>query len=519
MNWKEYKKKYNPDIIDETKFILGLDIGNSTSSISYFDFNRALPDLIDISGGYGKASIPTVVQYINDTGEWVFGEYAVLNRGLADEITFDNLIDNIGKKMYYDVGDRSVSHAYILSLFLKEIIGNIKNINPNADLVGIVASVPSYMNEDAKDEFFSAFKMAGYEKSLIKFISDRECLLQNYCFNKDIKDENILIIDFGDRSIRGGIYKTEKIENKINVNSISSVFDHNMSMNKIYEQVVNLFTNYYKEETKTNIINEQTKNQIESFAYQHKDLLFQNINNKKFKLYFNFAYPPFQKTINEEDVKSLVEPFKEILNSFLLNVFEKTMKIKEKMEHKDINTVLCSGGGFEMVWIRSVLEEYFPQSNIIISKNTKSTISQGACICASSILGVINDNNISVNDSHQLDFDIGLKINKINKFIPLIEKNSFWWQTHIGKKFIVNSSTENPFKIELFKRNEQGEIIHFYNIELTDMPVRPKGTTQIFINIDFESYDKIVLSIEDYGFGTLFPKSDYYKEFVINYEL
>lgn len=518
MNWKDFIKEYDKSKPDESKFIVGIDIGNSTSSISYFDYNSMEPEIIDISGGYGKSSIPTAVQYIKDTKEWVFGEYAVLNKGLADEVTFENLIDDLGKKIYYEIDDKPISLIYILSLYIKEIIGNIKNLNPNAEVAGIAASVPSYITEEAKNELLSAFKMAGYEKVLIDFISDRQCLLQKYCYKNNNFSQKVLIVDFGSREIRSGIYKLHKNDSGISAESISSLFDSSISVNKVEERLNALFTQYYCEHTGEKSLSNQIKSQISSFVYQHKDLFFQKTGNKIFNLYFNFVYPPFQKRVDKNDVEGLFEPFKDNIKTFFKNVFSKTLEPQNEMSYDDIDTVICCGGGFEMLWIRKILSIIFPNSNIQIYKNSKGVISDGACIFAASKLGVLSEDSIIIEDKHQLSEDIGLKVRDFEKekFIPIIEKNSFWWQKHSEKIFIINKDTNEDIIFKIFKRNENGDIFSVGEILLDNMPKRPKGTTQINVYMNYKTYDQLNIVVKDCGFGELFPKTDYQRTFLIN---
>ena len=101
-------------MINENKFIIGIDLGNLTSTISYFDFNQMDIEVVDISGGYGKVSVPTVVSYNIDTEDWIFGEYAILSKGFGNELIIENIIDNLGKGLTYTVNDKSISLTLVL---------------------------------------------------------------------------------------------------------------------------------------------------------------------------------------------------------------------------------------------------------------------------------------------------------------------------------------------------------------------------------------------------------------------
>ena len=189
MYWKRYKSLPAAEKLNETYYIIGLDIGAESSAIAFYNLHENTPEPIDLSGGYGKPSIPTVMQYIAETKEWVFGEYAILNQGAGTEITLQALTRRLGHFDYLDIDGKSVSAASILGLFIKEILASVRNINPRAEIVGIVAAVPAYLNEQAHEELKRAFKQAGYEKELIALVPDRECIFTHHYRNAPPKDE------------------------------------------------------------------------------------------------------------------------------------------------------------------------------------------------------------------------------------------------------------------------------------------------------------------------------------------
>ncbi len=508
---KYFKHKYELHDLDESKFIIGIDMGNSTSSLSYFDVSRQEPELIDISGGYGKASVPTVIQYIEETKEWVFGEYAIMNKGFAGDMTFDKLVHNLGKMMYYEVSGKAVNLSYILSLYIKELVSNIKNLNPNSEIIGIVVAVPSYMSEEAKSEMLLAFKLAELDKKIIDFVTDRHCIFSHYFYKEPVKNEKVLLLDFGGRGIRGGIYKITDEEAQVTVNSVSSLFDETIGTEIVESEVNRLFKEYYIEKTNNQMITPPIKSQIESFAYQHKDFLFQKQYEKAMKLYFNFAYPPFQKSVGKEEIETLILPFRKKMERFLINIFSKTSSPNEKILPSDINTIICTGGGFEMLWVRTLVQNAFPLSKIKVYKNSKAAVSMGASIVCAERLSVISKKPLHIIDKHQLTSDIGIKVRDgaKEKFIAIIERNSFWWQNHPSKSFILNEKTDVPVTLEIFRRDEEGDLFLLDEIRLDGLPLRPKGTTKVSLSLEFESYDQLKLTVKDMGFGEIFPKSDF----------
>ena len=514
MNWKKFKTAYKDSgQIDESHFILGIDLGNDTSVISYFNASLAQPEVLDISGGYGKPSVPTVMQYIAETKEWVFGEYAVLN--VSKHAMLTSLVERLGKKEYVDIENRSVPVTNVLSQYIKELVGNIKNINPKGEIVGIIVSVPSYVSQEAKEELLLAFHNAGYEKELIDLIPDRECIFSRYYFDNQAKEENILLLDFGSRQLRGGLYAATPGDMGVSIKTLSSLFDDNTGTKRVNDAVVKMFKEYYCNQLNIHedTLNSATMVQLNAFVYQHKDLLFQkNIATKPVRMYFNFAYPPFQRTVTKNEIDSVIAPFHSNMEVFLRQVLEKNVYSEQKPQ--DVNVVICTGGGFEMLWARKLIENYFPNSRVVFYKNSKTAIAEGATIIAASELNVVKGHNLQIEDRNQLDMDIGVYILSGGKkrFLPIIEKNSFWWQNPSPKIFIIKEETNKPLGI--YKREGEGGLNLLEEI-MPALPSRPKGTTKLKLEMRFESYHHLAVTIADMGFGELFPKSAYKETFVI----
>ena len=512
MAWRKFKEHFQTHAMDETHFVLGVDIGSATSGIAYFDALRRAPELIDMSGGYGKPSMPTVLQYAPDTREWIFGEYAVLNRGVGKEQTFANLPERLGRNEYIEVNGRPTAVSALLGMYCKELVGTCKSLNPKAEIAGLVAAVPSYASEDAKADFLAAFQAAGFEKDVIALVPDRECIFQYHFATENAEPGLTLLLDFGSRELRGGIYNAAYDEaGGLTLDCVSSLFDKTLGAQKLNARVLDAFTQFYCAQTGVDkaALPKQARDQLAVFAYQHKDLLFQKeIGAKPVKLYYNFAYPPLQQAVSAGDVRALVSPFEEGFHAFLDNVFAKTLRTAERPARSDIKTVLCVGGGFEMLWARRLVSAAFPDSQVVFHKNAKGVIAMGASITAAAALGVASPRRQTLTDKHMLAADIGVKVQKAQRerFVPLLERNSFWWQPREPVSFLLNEPTgKQPATVALYTRAESGEIAPLGEMALDGLPERPAGTTKLRLSLQCEAYDRLTAVVADAGFGELFP--------------
>ncbi|MCL2840586.1 MAG: DUF5716 family protein [Defluviitaleaceae bacterium] len=507
MNWKKYKALDPAEKRNEAYYVIGLDMGNDSSAIAFYNLADTAPESIDLSGGYGKPSIPTVMQYVPETKEWVVGEYAILNKGVGT--VFSSLTERLGRFDYIDVDGRSLSVASVLAMFIKELLSNVKNINPRAEIVGIVVSVPAYFSKHAQEELHKVFKLAGYEKELIGFIPDRECVLAHKYRIPPEQEEHTLIIDFGSRELRGGLYHVKAEDNGIKATSISSVFDDEISMYALNNDISEMFTSFLEKGAVADTI---LKEHIPAFTYQHKDILFQkNIRTKPIKLYYNFAYPPIQYTLTYDKVEEMVLPYAQRFNQFIKDVLEKNLYDK-KIPISNVNAVLCVGGGFDMLWAKEAVGNIFGKDKVRFFKNSKLINAEGAALIAAHILGLTNI-KLTLEDNHQLTGDIGFANG--DNFLTLVERNGFWWQKYPAKLILINQSVQGDFDLQLEERREDGKSKNLTTLHLDALPDRPKGVTRLEVRLNFISNSDLIITINDLGFGEIYPKTDYMREFLV----
>jgi len=510
MNWKRYKDNIYGRGPDESYYILGLDLGNDSSSLAFYNMVRGAPELLDISGGYGRASMPTVLQYIPESREWIFGEYAILNND-GHEHRCGSLIEKLGTNAYFDVNFRPVATSSLLGLYLKELIGNIKNINPKAEIAGIIAAVSSYGTPEANDEIRRAFNAAGLEKKLIKPATDRECIFTYFLSRKKSGSRNALLLDYGSRELRAGVYTIRHSGERIDINTENYMFSAELGAKHIDYDLTQLFLEYLPKHS-----SQQEKGQLNSFLYQHKDLLLQKNNwSKPVKLYFNFTYPPTQATVTHKRINDLITPYKELFVKLINNLLGRGSSSKTR---DDIDTVICIGGGFEMQWVKESVMSRFNENSVHFFKNPKGLIAESAAFTAAKALGAVKASTVILHDNHQIRVDLGImtRINSRDRFYPIIHRGAFWWQ-EIGRlNFILNQATESADSIKLLSRADDGELRTVGIIPLDGLPARPKGATKLALTMHFENKNSLSVTVSDCGFGEIFPSTGYARTIKVN---
>jgi hypothetical protein len=156
----------------------------------------------------------------------------------------------------------------------------------------------------------------------------------------------------------------------------------------------------------------------------------------------------------------------------------------------------------------------FQNADIHFYKNTKIITAEGAATVAAIMLDAIDGVTVAIEDKHQLSADIGLQA---GRFLPLAERNSFWWQKHPVKYLLVNDAIDGELPLELAERNADGDVRRLLSFSLDGLPKRPKGATRLSVKLKFYSNEEFTVTIRDQGFGELFPRQEgFEKSFDIN---
>jgi molecular chaperone DnaK (HSP70) len=218
--------------------------------------------------------------------------------------------------------------------------------------------------------------------------------------------------------------------------------------------------------------------------------------------------------VTYDQANRLIHPFRQKFIRFIEEVLAKNLYEDEEINPDDISHVLCVGGGFEMLWAREVVAEVFKQAQVQFYKNAKVVTAEGAAVAAALMLDAAEGYTILLEDKHQLQADIGFQDG--SRFLPLVERNAFWWQRHPPRLMLVNEPCGGDLFLSLAERNIDGDVRVLSRFPLEGLPERPKGTTKLQVQLRFNSNTELTVDVKDQGFGELFPRADFERCFAVS---
>ena len=525
MTWQQYKEEIkNKKTLPDDWYIIGIDLGTTNSVISYYNIQTQEPEPIDVSMGFGKIPLPSVVQYRPENDEWLIGEEAFRTMKLYPTSTVRSVKSHMGSGNMVKVANDSYAPEEISAKVLTELITQLYNLNPKAQIAGLVVSVPYDFDNAAKKATISAIELAGLKDNLICLIEEPKAAVLSYSFTGDIDlNQKIMVFDFGGGTLDITIFN---VEEKTNDNIFLKVISEGGALNHggdiVDTTIVNHLYKKWEEKTNTSIDTIEVDNLLEIYqrAREAKERL---SGVKSHRIPFTFAIPPFMEEIKREALEEMLSPF-----------IEKTKKLVQKtlaqshigaLNLEDIDMILLEGGSSGMPWVKTMLKSMFNENIIYSSKSPALDISIGATYYAAIKMGLLNrpGMEIPIEIDVTLPHDIGLEIETKTgpTFFPIISRGTSYPLSRKSHSFTLSGETEEDMttlSLKVVERMSKDDPISecklIGDITVTGLPERPSGKTRLRLTLLANEEEMTIKGIvEDLGYGKEYTSSGFIEEF------
>ncbi|MCL2378749.1 MAG: Hsp70 family protein [Defluviitaleaceae bacterium] len=545
MNWETYRKQIEETgTYPEDWYILGIDLGTTNSVISYWDNQAGRPEPIDISNGFGKIPLPSVVQYRpdDDHDEWVIGEEAYRSMKIYPETTIRSIKRKMGTNETVRLGSKDYLPEEISAKILQELVGHAQNMNPKAEIAGLVVSVPYDFDDAAQKATVRACEMAGLKDKLICLIKEPNAAALEYNFRRQLEeDERIMVFDFGGGTLDITIFHvTERDEACIKMQVISQGGEAHHGGDDIDATLITMLGGLIEAKTGKSASELAIENQVElvARAREAKERL---TGVQRFRIPFTFCIPPFVEQITREEFHNLIHPFIDKTRKLVLKALRETYT--GSLTPHDINRVLVGGGSSQMPWVREMLLDIFGDKDKIYSSERPALdISLGATYYAAMKMGLLASPDVkseklgaatatpppaapkmSVEFEVTVSHDIGLELasGARKSFFPMIRRGTSFALAKKSHVFTLSGATPEEMTgldlkiLERIDKNDPYEACKLIGeVSIKGLPVRPSGKTKLRVTLMVEEEGGLVRGmVEDMGFGTEYAASGYKESF------
>lgn len=532
MNWEEYKKQIEEKgDLPEEWYILGIDLGTTNSVISYWDNSNKKPEPIDISNGFGKIPLPSVVQYRGDEGseeEWVIGEEAYRSMKIYPDTTIRSIKRKMGTNEQIKIGDQEYLPEEISAMILKELVNHCQSMNPNAEIVGCVVSVPYDFDDAAKKATMKACELAGLKDKLICLIEEPKAAALAYNFRHQLsQDEKIMVFDFGGGTLDITLFHVvEKDDYHIKLQVISEGGEAYHGGDNIDEIILEQCYQYIENKTGQKKEDITVENQAELImrARETKERL---SGVKSFRIPFTFCIPPFVEQITRDEFETLIHNFIEKTRKLVLKALREAYI--GALLPDDIDRVLLEGGSSSMPWVKDMLIGIFNDENkIYTSERPALDISLGATYYAAMKMGLLTHpdlqaEKVDVEFEVTVPHDIGLEVDHGSRksFFTMIKRGTPYSLAKKSHIFTLTGKTPEDMttlELKILERIDKEDTIEncklIGEVQIQGLPERPSGKTKLQVTLSVEEEGGLVKGlVEDLGFGDLYAPSGFKQSF------
>jgi len=529
MNWEAYKQKLEErGALPEDWYILGIDLGTTNSIVSYWNDAAKKPEPIDISNGFGKIPLPSVVQYREESGEWIIGEEAYRSFKIYPESTIRSIKRKMGTNETVRLGGKDHLPEEIAAKLLAELVTHCGSLNPKAEIAGIVVSVPYDFDDAAKKATMRACELAGLSDKLICLIEEPKAAALAYNFRHRLEpNEKIMVFDFGGGTLDITLFHVvEKSDIHIKLQVISEGGEAYHGGDNIDETLLEQCFAFIKEKTGQDKADIAIENHVELLtrAREAKERL---SGVKSFRIPFTFCIPPFVEQLSREAFETLIGNFIDKTRKLVLKALRETYT--GALPPDMVDRVLLEGGSAQMPWVRDMLIGIFNDENkIYTSERPALDISLGATYYAAMKMGLLSNPDLEtekmtvefeVTVPHDIGFEIESGARK--SFFTMIRRGTPYALAKKSHIFTLSGDTPSDMTsldLKILERIDKEDTINdcklIGEVNIQGLPNRPSGKTKLKITLLVEEEGGMVKGmIEDLGFGEEYAPSGYKEGF------
>lgn len=533
MHWEDYKQRIEEkSALPEEWYILGIDLGTTNSVISYWDNTSKKPEPIDISNGFGKIPLPSVVQYRGDDdeeeGEWVIGEEAFRSIKIYPATTVRSIKRKMGTNETVRIDGKEYLPEEISAKILRELVDHCQGLNPKAEIAGLVVSVPYDFDDAAKKATMRACEIAGLSESLICLIEEPKAAALAYNFRHQLNSgEKIMVFDFGGGTLDITLFHViEKTEKHIKLQVISEGGEAFHGGDNIDERLADQCFEFIRNKTKQDKAAISIENQVE-LALRAREAKERLSGVKSFRIPFTFCIPPFVENITREAFEELIGEFIEKTRKLVLKALREAYT--GALSPDQIDRVLLEGGSSQMPWIKDMLIGIFNDENkIYTSERPALDISLGATYYAAMKMGLLSQpdmeaEKMSVEFEVTVPHDIGLEVTSgaRKSFFTMIRRGTPYALAKKSSVFTLSGTQPEDmttFDLRILERIDKEDAFEncklIGDVLIQGLPERPSGKTRLKITLLVEEDGGLVKgNVEDLGFGNEIAPSGFKQDF------
>ena len=168
------------DMLRKNKAVVGFDLGNDYSQISYCRADQSMPDTMSLVMGEEQYNIPTVLcrrHGVDEAGAWSIGKEALKDASDRKGILVEDLVLLAKNNVSVKVQEEDLTADALLAVFIRKTIA-ILSLYVRTEDIEAIAFTMRDMNSQLMENIKKAVKQAGLKEKQLYFLSHEDCFFQ-----------------------------------------------------------------------------------------------------------------------------------------------------------------------------------------------------------------------------------------------------------------------------------------------------------------------------------------------------
>ena len=463
--------------------VIGIDLGTTNSCVAVLEGGEP----VVIPNREGARTTPSVVAFTKE-GERLVGEPARRQAITNPERTISSIKREMGSDHKITIDGKSYSPQDISAIILQKLKADAESYL-GEKVTEAVITVPAYFTDAQRQATKDAGRIAGLDVKRI--INEPTAASIAYGFDKDGKDEKILVFDLG-----GGTFDVSILELGDGAFEVMSTSGNNKLGGDDFDEIlVNYIADEFKKTDGVDLRTDKMSLQrlIDAAEKAKKEL--SSTTSTNINLPFITATAEGPKHLNIDITRA---KFDELTKKLVDMTMEPTKKAMQDagLKNSDIEKVILVGGSTRIPAVQEAIKKLIgqePHKGI----NPDESVALGAAIQAGVLTGEVKD--ILLLDVTPLSLGIetlgGVSTNIIPRNTTIPTKKSQVFST------AADNQTAVDIHVLQGERSMAADNVTLGRFQLTNIAPAPRGIPQIEVTFDIDANGIVHVTAKDQGTG------------------